>query len=296
MVPTKLLIAVAADTDVQSIADDLRRAGLRSDVHATVLSVADLLPIPAGAERAALPAAARRARERTARGLEEAQRVAADAAGVLRAAFPSWVIDAEAQADAPAWAIVKRADHWHPDLIVLCAHERSALQRIALGSVSQSVLTHASGSVRIVRRPRAEPAGPPSLVVGIDGSPAAEAVAAAVAERAWPAGSTALLLSVFDPTLANMLGFTDDSGDECDAAARLASRAAAALGTAGLAVSSLVIEGNPKQVLVEQAEARGASCLVVGARGLRAVDRLLLGSVSASVAAHAHCTVEVVRR
>ena len=39
----------------------------------------------------------------------------------------------------------------------------------------------------------------------------------------------------------------------------------------------------------------GASCIFVGAKGLRSVERFLTGSVSASVAARAHCSVELVR-
>lgn len=292
----KLLIACDGDTDVQSIAADLRRAGLPAAPEATVLSVADLLPIPSSPDTAALPAAARRARAQTAHALEQAQRVAARAAAQLRAAFPSWDIGTEVQADAPAWAIVKKADRWLPDLIVLCSHTHSVLRRVVLGSVSQSVLAHASRSVRIVRPPRGEPDAAPRLLIGVDGSPGAEAAVASVAARTWPTRCEVLLLSVLDPTLANMLGFADDTDDEHAAAARLVQRAATTLSAAGLVVSSTVLEGNPKQVLVEQADAWDAACLFVGARGLRAVDRLLLGSVSASVAARAHCSVEVVRR
>jgi nucleotide-binding universal stress UspA family protein len=58
----------------------------------------------------------------------------------------------------------------------------------------------------------------------------------------------------------------------------------------------MVADGNPKDVLVKEADRWDATCLFVGARGLRAVDRFLLGSVSASVAARAHCSVEVVRQ
>ena len=293
--PTTLLIACDGDTDVHSIAEDLRRAGLPAALRAVVFSVADLLPIPAPAKGRTQPAAARRARERTAQALEGARQVADRAAGQLRAAFPGWEIATEVQADAPAWAIVKKADGWRPDLIVLCSDNRSTLHRVLLGSVSHSVLVHASGSVRIVRPPRGGTAAPPALVLGIDGSPAAAAAAAAVARRNWPRGSNVLLLTVVDPTLASVLGFSDDTDDERDAAARLADSAAAALRAAGLTVSSAVLEGDPKRVLVEQADSRDATCVFVGARGLRAVDRILLGSVSASVAARAHCSVEVVR-
>ena len=67
------------------------------------------------------------------------------------------------------------------------------------------------------------------------------------------------------------------------------------LRAAELVVSSVIINGDPKRLLVDEAEQWGADSIFVGARGLRLIDRLLLGSVSAAVAERAHCSVEVVR-
>jgi nucleotide-binding universal stress UspA family protein len=54
-----------------------------------------------------------------------------------------------------------------------------------------------------------------------------------------------------------------------------------------------VIEGHAAKVLCDRA--RGALLLVVGCRGFGGFDGLLLGSVSAACAAHAPCSVMVVR-
>ena len=53
---------------------------------------------------------------------------------------------------------------------------------------------------------------------------------------------------------------------------------------------------DPKQMILQEAEGWGADCIFIGARGLNPLERLLLGSVSRSVAARAHCSVEVVRQ
>jgi len=58
-------------------------------------------------------------------------------------------------------------------------------------------------------------------------------------------------------------------------------------------VETGVREGHAARVLVE--EAKGASLLVVGSRGFGGFDGLLLGSVSAHCAAHASCSVMIVR-
>jgi Universal stress protein family len=70
---------------------------------------------------------------------------------------------------------------------------------------------------------------------------------------------------------------------------------AAPLHKRGLAVSSVIRACDPKHVLLDEAEHWRADGLFVGARGLSRVERFLLGSVSAAVAARAPCSVEVVR-
>jgi nucleotide-binding universal stress UspA family protein len=291
----KLLIACDDATDLQVLLDDLQRAGLGPSAHAVVLSVADLLPLPSGAATtSAPPAAVRHARERAEQAVAQARRTAEAVAARLRGVFPGWSVSAEAPADAPAWAIVRKSDEWAPDLIVLGAQDRSALGRLLLGSVSQSVLLHAGRSVRIARACAAAPDAPQRLLVGVDGSPGAHAAVARIASRTWRPGCQVRLVTALDATLASMLEGADEAEEQAKAAA-LVETCAASLRAAGLAVSTAVIEGAPKQVLVDDAESWQAHCLFVGARGLRAVERLLLGSTSAALAARARCSVEVVR-
>jgi len=58
-------------------------------------------------------------------------------------------------------------------------------------------------------------------------------------------------------------------------------------------VTTSIIEGHAAKELIERA--KGAILLVVGCRGRGGFDGLLLGSVSATCAAHAPCPVVVVR-
>ena len=67
------------------------------------------------------------------------------------------------------------------------------------------------------------------------------------------------------------------------------------LRAAGLDVSSVIKEGDPKTVFLEEAVLRGTDSIFVGASGTSALDRLLLGSVSGALAARASCSVEVIR-
>jgi nucleotide-binding universal stress UspA family protein len=66
--------------------------------------------------------------------------------------------------------------------------------------------------------------------------------------------------------------------------------------TPGARVEALLPKGDPRAVILDTAKAWPADLIVLGSHGLRGFDRLLMGSVSESVAVHAHCSVEVIRR
>jgi nucleotide-binding universal stress UspA family protein len=54
-------------------------------------------------------------------------------------------------------------------------------------------------------------------------------------------------------------------------------------------------KGAPAATILKEAEAHDGNLIVVGARGLGALKRTALGSVSESVLRHARCPVLVVR-
>jgi nucleotide-binding universal stress UspA family protein len=60
-------------------------------------------------------------------------------------------------------------------------------------------------------------------------------------------------------------------------------------------VSTKILEGVPKDVIVEEAREWDADLIVVGSHGYGRVQRLVLGSVAAAVVASAPCSVQVVR-
>ena len=63
-----------------------------------------------------------------------------------------------------------------------------------------------------------------------------------------------------------------------------------------LNITTEVMVGSPKRIIVEEAEKWGADLIVVGSHGYRSWERMLLGSVSQAVALHAECSVEFVRK
>jgi nucleotide-binding universal stress UspA family protein len=70
---------------------------------------------------------------------------------------------------------------------------------------------------------------------------------------------------------------------------------AAALGEHGPAPKVITAAGNPAEEIVRVAETGAFDLVVLGAQGMNAIERFLLGSVSARVARYAPCPVLVVR-
>ena len=130
------------------------------------------------------------------------------------------------------------------------------------------------------------------IVIGMDGSSFANAAVDAVTARHWPAGVEARIVTVTKPF--HMYGETPEM--QRSRARVIQDAAMAEISEAGLAVSSKVIEGDPKRALIEEADAWGAKCIFIGSRGLNgALQRFFLGSVSTGVVTGASCSVEVVR-
>jgi len=143
---------------------------------------------------------------------------------------------------------------------------------------------------------------PRRIVVGVDGSGASlEALRWAVAEaRAHGGGDIrAVLVWTLPYTgLATSMtpepyGLPDPTMIEQESRSRLDSAIGSLGDTSPVQVHAEVIEGQPAGVLKELS--RDADLIVVGSRGHGGFSALLLGSVSAQVVRHAHCSVVVIR-
>lgn len=307
----KILIAYDGSECAETALEDLKRAGLPGDVEVLVMSMADVfLPPPDDEVETAAPVyvpdAVKRARELAQHQLGQAAAAAKHASEQIKALFPGWQVRSEALADSPAWALIRTADQWNPDLIVMGARGHSVFGgRLILGSISQRVLYEAKSSVRIARASTKNADDPVRILIGVDQSSDSNAAVDAVCSRNWPEGSEAGVLAVVDtvmpinsesndPTAMKWLEVDDEKN--WDQVRAIFEPAAEKLRRAGLHAEVLIRRGNPADEILEEADTWGADCIFVGAKGTRGIDRLLLGSVSSAVSARAHCSVEVVRR
>jgi nucleotide-binding universal stress UspA family protein len=301
----KILIAYDGSSFADKAIEDLRRAGLPANVEALIVCVADGTAAHPDAVAADKTDEAGSWRSR----LAEAERLAEDAGSRILSYFPSWTISSEALWGSPGKVILTTAEWWHPDLVVAGSHGRSGFARFFLGSVSLSIVSKAACSVRVARSVGRNDGVPLRTLVGYDGSEAARAAVRAVAARCWPKNAEAEIISAAQ-TIAPVTTELDAStfaqepaysvirdADE-QARRRLAKIAAEcedALRGAGLVANFKVIDGDPREVIVCEAERFKADAVFVGARGHGRMERLLLGSVSNYVVTHATCSVEVVR-
>lgn len=310
----KILVGYDGSPCADAALDDLQRAGLARAGKACVLSVTELwLPaapsiqeILAQARQVHVPSDLRRVYARGSSPIQEAKCGAQRAADRLRSNFPGWEITAEAASGSPAWELVRKADQWQPDLIVIGSHGRSALGRLILGSVSQRVLAEARCSVRVARGRVEEPDSPVRIIIGVDGSLASELAIREVASRIWPPGSEVRVLLARDPLAPTFAGqlippvtkaVEESNQAELQWQKQVVRSAVDILQRSELKASSEIRVGDPKCELVDAAEQWGADCIFVGSVGFsNRFERFVLGSVSATVAARAHCSVEVVRR
>ncbi|MGY1726306.1 universal stress protein [Geodermatophilus sp. SYSU D01062] len=208
-------------------------------------------------------------------------------------------VTVEVTADAPAAALVGRSAD--AQLVVVGNRGRGAVRSALLGSVALHTVTHARCPVLVVHPRTDEPAAPPRVVAGFDGSATARAALAAAVEEAARTGAELHVLATYVLTdyWVDLSSVVVPSRDEIRGELRrrvdeavdgvLAGRPADAPVPR---VDVDVVEGAASDVLVDRA--RDAALLVVGGRGRGAVRGLLVGSVALHCAMHAACPVLVV--
>lgn len=303
----RILIGYDGSSYADAAVDDLRRAGLPSEVEALVVSLGDAPIVPPFASHEVIEKALvgervisiiDHANRHVSEALKQVNELVLSASLRLRSYFPSWQVRGEVLAGNPALELLRRADVWQAHLIVVGSQGRSAIRRLILGSVSLEVATEAGCSVRIGRR------GPPQpdrrdlrIVVGLDSSPGAERAVRKVLMRPWPTGTELRIVAVDDGVSSIKSDVSSISDmhvreDTSITAGRMIKLAEAR----GLTVSAGIKKGDPQRVLISEAREWEADCIVIGSRGIsNRLQGLFASSVSTGLAANAECSVEIVR-
>jgi nucleotide-binding universal stress UspA family protein len=135
------------------------------------------------------------------------------------------------------------------------------------------------------------------ILLAIDGSPHSVAAVRDVARGQWAEETEVKIINVIE-TLPEP---SYDGGiirARLDEGRRIVDRAMEqlhAISGGRLHVSTEVMEGSPKEAILQEAESWEADLIVVGSHGYTGLKRFLLGSVSQAVAMHAKCSVQIAR-
>lgn len=281
----RVLIGFNGSRASRDALEDLKYAGLPDETEAHIFTVAESWLSP--------------------KTLEEARKIADEGARLVSKDFATWKVSANTTEGSPPREILSAAENFNPDLIVLGEpQQQTDHNNMFLGQTSQIVLTESSCSVRIARRSTADKDSRERVTVGFNGSPAAMLAVDSIVSRNWRPAAEVKLIAVADSSVLGSIGrftpqMTDSVIEEKFAhqwAETLADVALEKLKKAGIKASLQVAFGNPKEIIAKEAERWAATSIFVGPHcSLNSYERFLIGSVSASLAARAHCSVEIVR-
>ena len=144
---------------------------------------------------------------------------------------------------------------------------------------------------------------PTTILLATDGSEEGKHATQAAIELSRDTNSELHVVYVL-PTPAQLIGhhlYSDEiretliGGAEREAERFLKEQAERIESDGGKVAETHLRSGDPDKEILRTAESLGVGLIVIGSRGLGAVSRALMGSVSDSVVRHAHCPVFVVR-
>ena len=199
--------------------------------------------------------------------------------------------------------IVAAAADWAADLVVMGARGLGALKEFLLGSVSLDVARHAPCPVLVCK---GTPRNVRTITIAHDGSPGAAAAVRFVTGLRLPHHAHLRVVGVAEPVRyptaapgivgkALQAAISQVEGERKAHLEGVLKPAVVELWPQVATIDLSVTVGSPAPEILRYAEVTDTDLLVVGARGLGTMTRLLLGSVSESVLRHANCPVLVVR-
>jgi nucleotide-binding universal stress UspA family protein len=181
----------------------------------------------------------------------------------------------------PATAILKHARR--EDLIVLGSRGLTAVDRFMLGSVSSNVAAHARSSILIVKQP---PRPIRRLLFATDGSKSSQKALRFLTQDLRSDGVEALVVHILP-----FLKYPEVK----KAGQALLDREAERLFRAGYTVTETLRLGQTANEIIKVADRNNVDLVVGGAKGLGAIARFFLGSVSTKLLHHTSSSILIVR-
>jgi len=138
------------------------------------------------------------------------------------------------------------------------------------------------------------------ILLAVDDSKFSEAAAKILAGQFRPQDTEIRVLHVVEPITISeppqmSRGYYPEVEDRLPQAREIVDRAGKTLSSAGFRVTTSVMAGDARGVILDDAAEWHADLIVLGSHGRKGLGRFFLGSVSEAVARHANCSVQIVR-
>jgi nucleotide-binding universal stress UspA family protein len=297
----KVFIPYDGSESSDTALDNLRRAGLPQELEALVAVTQVWLPLSpyeithaVSARRMKLLTSGSSSFVPALRECEEQRVLSLEAGRRIRAIFPSGTVKTEVMQEmAVAGEILRKVKSWGAELIILGAKTSPSPQITDYAGPALRIARDAPCSIRIARASDRNGDAPLQILIGAGETDSTDVVVQAVAERFWPVGSEANIVTV------RKSGPRDPVRDS--ATALVLKRLADKLRAKGLEVSTAIKYGQPQDVLLQEARELSADCIFIDSHELdqdpvAGFDARGLGKVAEAVVFGAHCSVEVVRQ
>ena len=213
--------------------------------------------------------------------IEQLEKQAKDQLDAYAAGLADVDVDTAVGIGAPSAVMLEASEA--ADLIVIGSRGRGGFAGLLLGSVGAQVAAHAACPVAVIRQ--LPPDSGRSVVVGIDGSPAAEAALAFAFDEASHHGWSVVAVHAWDVPAYDLLIVPNGPvpiplADVADDEVRLTAEALAGFRDEypDVDVEERLVRRPPVQALVEAST--GAAMVVVGTHGHGPAMGAILGSVS----------------
>lgn len=169
----------------------------------------------------------------------------------------------------PRVALIART--W--DLVAVGPRGHGLLKSLHLGSTADWLLREPASPLVIARRSGAVA----RVLLAADGSAHARRAIETLASFPWIEGVNVRIVTVDDGRAdpAALLGATET------------------MSSAGAEIDSAILTGSPTQAILDEIDESGPDLVVMGARGLAGIKRLVLGSTTAAVARSTDCSILV---
>lgn len=198
--------------------------------------------------------------------------------------------------------ILQEAEAFEADLLVVGSRGLTGVDRFLLGSVASNVARHAHCPVLVAHAPKHDLR---HAVLAVDGSEHAGKAVEFTSGLPLPAETEVVVTHVLRP-YRPFHGMVPTEPQEVErlvqqardrsasAAAEIIGAARERLRSAGKRATPNVLEGDPATEILKLAEQSEADLIVAGARGVSAIQRLVVGSVADRLLKSARCSLLLV--